>query len=129
MLNSQLQPIIDGSQGRNLKVGLLAILYSITPNQGTHLMASNTAGTSEDTACSPAHNLAYIQLAFLYNQVNGSTHSGLGPPASMNKLKINQDSSPQAYRIRAIFLLRLSPQMTLGFVNLIVNPTKTTSTM
>lgn len=90
-------------------------------------MASNTAETSEDTVCSLAHNLAYIQLDFLYNQGNGSTHSGLGPSASVNKLKIIQDSSPQAYMIWAISLLRLSPQMTLGFVNLIVNPTKTTS--
>lgn len=92
-------------------------------------MASNAAGTSEDTAYSLAHNLAYIQLAFLYNQGNGSTHSGLGPPASVNKLEIIQDSSPQADPILAISLLRLSPQMTLGFVNLIVNLTKTTSTM
>lgn len=60
MFDSQLQHIIDGSQGRNLKVGLLAILYSVTPNQGTHFMASNIAGNSEDTAYSPAHNLAYI---------------------------------------------------------------------
>lgn len=84
---SRSQSIVEGSWGRQLKLGLLALLHNTALKERTHSQLRKLAGTMEDAACwlhQGSCLASYLLQRRTAQPENGATLSRLCPLASVN---------------------------------------------